>query len=465
MVTTGFSSLPGVPFTAVVDRDTASEEVVLVTAVNGSNLTVTRAYDGTPGSSHSVGAKIEHAVVAEGPNKWDAHSEATSDVHGVVGGFVGTNNTQTIINKTNQTSVYEGQNTTSPAGDALFKARVDSTARPGFLADATGQSAAEAISIEQSGVPRFQVLGSGKVVISPVGETVSLDVNGRADVDGDLNVGGTATVTGSVTAAAVNSNGAVTGTTGTFSGAASAASLGLAGAITGATDVTASGNASVGGTLGVTGAATVGSLTTGSTVAATGAVSGANFVGVNGISLHGGKMVSSTADVAGTGLQHRLSSAVTVDAVEHTLSLRQGWIHQSDYGGALPVQLTSTTPRFMFNDIVLPEDGWIFAQAAIAVSPLNGVGGSVRMNNALFEFELRDTSANLIEAGGFARGGVGDDGGGGPLSTNVRLTHVFASKYTAGQYRLYVKATRGSSNRLDVNVDSLRMWVELVILV
>ena len=52
------------PFTAIIDPDTASEEVVEVTNVSGTTLTVTRGVDGTSGVSHSAGAVFRHGVSA-----------------------------------------------------------------------------------------------------------------------------------------------------------------------------------------------------------------------------------------------------------------------------------------------------------------------------------------------------------------------------------------------------------------
>ena len=50
------------PFTAIIDPDTASEEVVEVTGVAGTTLTVTRGVDGTSAVQHSAGAVFRHGV-------------------------------------------------------------------------------------------------------------------------------------------------------------------------------------------------------------------------------------------------------------------------------------------------------------------------------------------------------------------------------------------------------------------
>ena len=62
---TALSGYPvSTPWTAIIDPDTASEEVVEVTNVSGTTLTVTRGVDGTSGVSHSAGAVFRHGVSA-----------------------------------------------------------------------------------------------------------------------------------------------------------------------------------------------------------------------------------------------------------------------------------------------------------------------------------------------------------------------------------------------------------------
>lgn len=60
--TTGFPT--SYPWTAILDQDTASEEVVTVTAAAGSTLTVTRGSDGTTAVSHASGCTFNHGVSA-----------------------------------------------------------------------------------------------------------------------------------------------------------------------------------------------------------------------------------------------------------------------------------------------------------------------------------------------------------------------------------------------------------------
>ena len=68
--TTGF---PSVPFTIGVDRGTADEEAMLVTAVTATTMTVERGYDGTDAVGHLNGASVEHCVLRKDYEEANAH--------------------------------------------------------------------------------------------------------------------------------------------------------------------------------------------------------------------------------------------------------------------------------------------------------------------------------------------------------------------------------------------------------
>lgn len=68
--TAGF---PSVPFTIGVDRGTADEEAMLVTAVTATTMTVERGYDGTSAVEHLSGAAVEHCVLREDYADANAH--------------------------------------------------------------------------------------------------------------------------------------------------------------------------------------------------------------------------------------------------------------------------------------------------------------------------------------------------------------------------------------------------------
>lgn len=94
------TGLPGsFPYTLALDYESASEELVDVTAAAGTSLTITRAVDGTNATSHSAGARVRH--VSSGRDYRDSRDHENSNVqHGATGAVVGTTNTQTLTNKT-----------------------------------------------------------------------------------------------------------------------------------------------------------------------------------------------------------------------------------------------------------------------------------------------------------------------------------------------------------------------------
>jgi hypothetical protein len=122
------SGLPAsYPYTLVLDPDTASEEIVLVTGLSsGTTLNVTRGTDtyqgvtggnGTAKQNHNSGAKVKHMITARDLQEPQDHIAASQDVHGLTGGaaVVGTTSSQTLSNKT----ISSSNNTISISSSAI----------------------------------------------------------------------------------------------------------------------------------------------------------------------------------------------------------------------------------------------------------------------------------------------------------------------------------------------------------
>lgn len=90
------------PFTLALDYEAATEELVEVTAVAGTTLTVTRGIDGTSAAAHNAGARVRHVSSARDFSDSRTHESTATNVHGTAVGsaVVGTNDTQTLSNKT-----------------------------------------------------------------------------------------------------------------------------------------------------------------------------------------------------------------------------------------------------------------------------------------------------------------------------------------------------------------------------
>lgn len=109
------------PYTLILDRGTATEEVVEVTAASGTTLTLTRGVDSTTAFAHSLGATVEHGISARDIREANTHVNATGSVHGLTGSVVGTSDTQSLTNKnlTSGTNTFPSTLATTNTSQAL----------------------------------------------------------------------------------------------------------------------------------------------------------------------------------------------------------------------------------------------------------------------------------------------------------------------------------------------------------
>ena len=169
--TTGF---PATPFVLAIDAGAAAQELVLVTNVAGTTLTVTRAYDSTVGAAHSTGAVVSHSHAAIDFREANTHVNAESGVHGATGDVVGTTDTQTLTNKT----LALGSNTVSGTKAQFNAALTDGDfATLAGTESLTNKDLSSATNTLPSNVPGG-VLGYAQVTANQAGITAAADLTG-----------------------------------------------------------------------------------------------------------------------------------------------------------------------------------------------------------------------------------------------------------------------------------------------
>lgn len=100
---------PTAPFLLAFIDSPGSQEIVQVTNVVGTALTITRGFDSTAAVAHPAGTVVRHVASAQDFREAGLHIDATTGVHGVGSGSVaGTTTAQTLTNKnlTSGTNVF-----------------------------------------------------------------------------------------------------------------------------------------------------------------------------------------------------------------------------------------------------------------------------------------------------------------------------------------------------------------------
>jgi len=194
------------PYTLILEKDSANEEIVTVTSLVGSNFQITRGVDGTSARTHSAGTAVEHGVSALDFTDFRSHQAAAANVHdiGSSASVVGTDTSQTLTNKT----------LTSPT--------INAATLSGTLSGGATLSGQTITSATLGGD-----LAAGSNKITGLADPASAqDASTKAYVDSVIATGASnaAAAATSATAAATSATAAATSATGAASSATAAAS-------------------------------------------------------------------------------------------------------------------------------------------------------------------------------------------------------------------------------------------------
>lgn len=177
-LSTGLTSWPATPCTGAISLGQADEEVVLVTAISGTSVTLTRGYDGSAARSHTTNSTLTHVAVAKDYDEANAHVNATSGVHGITGAVVGDTDSQTLTNK--------------------------SLTRP-VIADFTTSQHDHSTASHGGAVPQTSITGLATTFAAKANDNAVVHLTGSETASGDkifsgnFTVGGNAVVTGNLT--------------------------------------------------------------------------------------------------------------------------------------------------------------------------------------------------------------------------------------------------------------------------
>ena len=187
----GTSIALGQTFTAVIDPDTALEEIVDVTAVATNTLTITRGIDGSSGQAHSAGAIVRHMVIGRDLREANTHIENTTSAHGLtIANVLQTSSTGVVTGSMIAATTITDANISNTAAIANSKLATNPLAR----ANHTGTQLAATVSdfdtqvrtsrLDQMAAPTASVALNAQKITGLGTPTLSTDAATKGYADG-----------------------------------------------------------------------------------------------------------------------------------------------------------------------------------------------------------------------------------------------------------------------------------------
>lgn len=227
------SGLPSqYPFTLILEKDTANEEIVTVTALVGTAYTVTRGVDGTSSKAHSVGATVEHGVSALDFSDFRSH-EAATNAHGTTGDIVGTGGAQTLTGKTLTTATlgsildaggYKITNLATPtsSSDAVRKDFADAQVTAAATSAASAATSATSAATSASSALTSATSAATSATSALASQTAAATSAASAATSASSAATSASTMAASVSAAATSATSAAASATAAATSASSA---------------------------------------------------------------------------------------------------------------------------------------------------------------------------------------------------------------------------------------------------